>query len=739
MIKSSSATLAVLASTQLALGWYFGERAASEYFTFWLLALLLVFSSVRLARCAFGAIGLVDTFIRSAVVAFALTVLAGLLLGSLGLISRASYLGFFIACAGASVLAKQRPQSIAVPGIPVVLAALVVPVLTFVIAVGVTQSPLTLYDSLSYHLFFPARWLQEHRLTIIATPFSDEAQAYAPANGELWFLWLMLSFHGDLLAKVGQLPFLLLGTATLYGLARQMGAKPAHAIYPAVFYLLTKRVIEQAVGADVDLVCWDMFLASLYIGIAAIKSNEPRDWLLWGISLGLYFGTKYVSLVYAPVVLLLPLLGDFRRRAIWLVPGLAVFAAPWYLRNWIVAGSPIYPSSIIVAGLTIARGAYTRAAMMNSILHASGLQLLPVMLSLAFGATLFFLWIPFALLGAWNVVSARPRRTTLFLLLAPVVMAILYWYGVPDNLDCRFLLPVTMLALLPFAFVFRASHVWNAAMQSAFIAGALWVLFSRVGELPFAVLPWPIGNWLTFTGMIDRGYVWWFIGLAIASGMVPWVIHRTDFAVTALAAMVCAGSISFAVSSPRWCPPVGCQFLELSSTYIRPDMITAWRWFSEHVTGATVAYTGNNLPYALVGPRLSNRVYYVNIDHHRDWRFHNYDTAHRRHPPGLLPPTTLASSSGLLKPLPGRAEWQVDAVRPRYERMEGNRDAWLRNLKSLGVRYVFASVLSVYDIDYMWHTAAGFPVEEEWARQEPDIFTMVYENPEVRVFELHLN
>ena len=49
-----------------------------------------------------------------------------------------------------------------------------------------------------------------------------------------------------------------------------------------------------------------MFLASLYVGIEAIRSNQPRDWLLWGIALGLYFGSKYVSLVYAPIVLLLP-------------------------------------------------------------------------------------------------------------------------------------------------------------------------------------------------------------------------------------------------------------------------------------------------------------------------------------------------------------------------------------------------------------------------------------------------
>src|SRR4029078_4175662 len=143
-------------------------------------------------------------------------------------------------------------------------------------------------DRLSYHLFFPARWLQEHRLSIIPTPFSDEAQAYAPGNGALVFLWMMLSFHGDLAARLSQIPFYLLGGVLLFALARRMGARPQHAAYAPVFYFVTKRVVEQVVGADVDLVCWSMFLASIYVGFVAIETNARRDWALWGICLGLY-------------------------------------------------------------------------------------------------------------------------------------------------------------------------------------------------------------------------------------------------------------------------------------------------------------------------------------------------------------------------------------------------------------------------------------------------------------------
>jgi hypothetical protein len=64
----------------------------------------------------------------------------------------------------------------------------------------------------------------------------------------------------------------------------------------------------------------------------------------------------------------------------WALPGIILCGLPWYLRNWVVAGSPIYPASLTVAGFTIARGAYTREAMNNSIFHATSVRLLPAII-----------------------------------------------------------------------------------------------------------------------------------------------------------------------------------------------------------------------------------------------------------------------------------------------------------------------------------------------------------------------
>jgi hypothetical protein len=318
------ATAAVLCTTNAALGWYLGYHAVGAYVGFWLLAALAVLTASNVTQRVFPPAGLADTVIRIGVLSFATIVLCGLVLGSLGRLALTPYVVLEAALLGASMFWEPRRRPVLAPRqhvVPLPVVGITVALLAFVVGFAMTHSPLTLYDSLSYHLFFAGRWLQDRRLSIIPTPFSDEAQAYAPANGELFFLWLMLPFHGDLLARIGQLPFCLLAGVTLYALTRRLGARPEHAIYAPAFYFLSRPTVEQAVGANVDLICAATFLTSLYLGIIAVDTDERRDWVLWGISLGLYWGSKYVSLVYTPVFLLLPLMRGPRLNMLWALAG----------------------------------------------------------------------------------------------------------------------------------------------------------------------------------------------------------------------------------------------------------------------------------------------------------------------------------------------------------------------------------------------------------------------------------
>jgi hypothetical protein len=715
---------------------------------FWLLAGLTAFTAVNLNRRVFQPTTSLDSAVFLGVIVFAIIVACGLLLGLVGGLTLTKYLGAFAGLFVASVLGGRGGKegregpAIELPAVRPWVAGIVGALAVFAIAFGVAHAPLTLYDSLSYHLFFPARWLQEHRLSIIPTPFSDEAQAYAPANGELFLLWLMLPFHGDLLARIGQLPFAVLAVVSLYGLARRLGASPEHAVYPPAFFILSRPVLEQAIGANVDLICAAMFLTSVYLGLVAIQQGRRRDWALWGVSVGLYCGSKYVALVYLPVLLAFALVPKVTSARLWAVPGLVAFGFPWYLRNWIVAGSPIYPASLQVAGLTLARGAFDRAAMLNSVFHTDDVTLFPVMAAHAMGPTLFLVWLPVAAFGG-IALARRGWWPHGVVALMPYVMAVLYWFVLPVNVDSRFLMPAIAPALVPFAFTFRTSRVWpgwpewNVALHAAYAAAMVWLLVGRNAEIPAAV-PWFMRGWLSLSGLVKPDYVYWCAALAVVMGALWWLGSvGTRWARLSITALVATTTTALAIGGEHWCIPSRCEYLDVTSPHIGMDLVYGWRWMAEHAQNATVAYTGINLPYPLTGEQLTNRVVYVNIDGRPSWRFHDYDRAYRtgRFTPS---PPLLATGSGELRPARASSGPRNQAARPRYERMEGNRDAWIDNLRQLHVGYLFISALSAYEVDNVWHNEHGFPIEDAWAAVDRRAFHLTYENSLVRVFTVDL-
>jgi len=709
---------------------------------FWLFAVALGLASARIERMAFPGTRL-ERVIRTAVLAFALIAVCGFLLGSLGWIAAMPYLLFAAACFGASVIARPRERP-AVPGqpsraTPRVVLAIILPILVFVAVVGISHRPLR-YDSLNYHLYFPAQWLLAHRIWIVPTPFGDEAPAYAPSNGELFFLSLMLPFHGDLLARIGQFPFYLLLGPLVYALARRAGAEPRAAIYPAAFVLLSRRIVENAVGADVDVIFVAMFLASVFLGIIASERDQRNDWIIWGVSLGLYFGVKYVALVFAPVFFLIPFIRGPRPKAVWALPGIATLALPWYLRNWIVAGSPLYPASLTIAGHTLAQGAFTHGAMTNSIFHVDDFRIFTFIASDAFGPALFLLWAPFAAFGIFTLLTRATQWTARFLALLPFAMIPLDWFGVPDNTDPRFLFPIVALALVPLAFVFRRGAVWDRWMHVLYGAGLVWLIIGVDARLrmPFANLPFYMRDGLSLHGLVASRFLPLFLVLALGAAWAREQLFRGDllrraaFAFSLSSAVVGAGALVA-------CPADGCEFLDLTPTYIPSEVTDAWDWLAAHAHGETIAYTGNNIPYRLFGDGLANRVYYVNIDRHLDWKLHDYDRAHRRQQGDEGDKSALlATSSGVLRPASAEGGRPVDAVRPRFERMRGYRDAWIGNLESRGVTLLLVSRLSAYEMDNVAHDGAGFPIENEWANSDPAAFRLVYANPRVRIYTVSL-
>ncbi len=702
-------------------------------------SLLVIGTALRIVRVVWTDLTAEDAAIRVGVTATGLVVATMMLLGALRALTPGRVLLAHAAVAAASGLLGRRtrwrrPAAAALdPSMAAPIGAIGA-LLAFAVAFAVSRAPFTLYDSLSYHLFFAGRWVQDRAISIIPTPFSDVAQAYAPANGELFLAWLMLPLHSDAIARMGQLPFAIFAAAALYAIARRLGAEPAKAIYPAAFLLFARPIVEQMIGANVDLICAALFLASVYLIVIAVDRDRRRDWVLCGVSVGLYCGTKYLALVYVPVLVALACARGLPRRLVWAAPGIAAFAMPWYVRNWMVAGSPIYPSSLTIAGIMVARGAFSRAAMFNTVFHSTDVTLFPAMAAHAIGPTLFVLWLPCALLG-WLVMARRGWWPHGALAVMPLAMVPLYWFGVPINIDSRFLMPAVGPALLPLAFLFRRSRRWNAAVHVAYAAGLAWLVIGSNRSLP-GTLPWFMSGWLSLQGLVAPPFVMWYLVSALILAAIWTLTTRTRQRTVPLLTVATAGIAAALVwAGPRRCGPEGCEYLQPTSPFIRAGYLDSWRWLNANIHDATVAYTGINLPYPLSGRDLTNRVMYVNIDGRARWRFHDYDRAYRT---GRFAPTPpfLATSSGELRPVVNRTGPRDDAVRPRYDRMEGIRDAWIFNLQSMRVQYLFVAMLSAYEIDYVWHNEGGFPIEDDWAAHDLARFHLVYANPQVHIYAI---
>jgi hypothetical protein len=711
-----------------AIGWPLGYHSPESFLRFWAMSLFVGLSAARLERHIWSASDRLDAALRTAVIAFTLIVAGGMILGGLGWVAPVPFVLFDGAVFGAVwLLTRAVPPAPAQAAIdtsfPLPAVAAIAAMVVLVVAVGMTRPPQA-YDSLNYHLYFPARWIQDGRLSIVPTPFGDEAPAYAPVNGELFFLWLMVPLHGDLAARAGQVPFYLLAGLALYALARRLGARPEHAIYAPAFFLLANPIVDQATGANVDLVCSSMFLVSLYFIIRAIDTDELRDWLFAGVCLGLYGGTKFVSLVFAPA-LILPLVWksvqDRRlpsHRTWWALPGIFACALPWYARNWFVAGSPVYPASLGFGPITIARGAFTRQAMLHSPFHVATSDWLALIVSVihAFDLPLLLVALPFLVIGALSLARRWRSWPVGVFLIVPILLVPLYWFGLPENVETRFLAPLVGLALVPMAFVFGTRPAWNALVHGLYAAGLVWIVLGMQVSVPSPdSLPWLMKGWLTLQGSLNPRFGW--VALGVAGAGAAWYAayrtRRTGIGPLACCAIACA---LVGGASERGCPPNGCEFLETAPNFIRRTTEDGWAWMTAHAAHATVAYTGTNIPYALFGDRLTNRVYYVNIGYHADWRFNDYDRARRRRP-DYQPP---------------------DRTRPRYERQNGNPAAWMENLRSRGVNYLFIGAMSSFE-DSLWQTDEGFPVEDRWAESEPGAFDLLFANPDVRIYAVHFN
>ena len=169
-------------------------------------------------------------------------------------------------------------------------------------------SPPVAWDAMTYHLYLPARWLQEGRLFHVPTVFSDNAAAFAPQNGALFFAWQMALSRRDATINVSQFFCLLLLALALYRLSRHLGVSREPAALAALTLLWLEPLRRLTFSANVDVFMIAFWLASLYWLLLALRRPSLGTISAAGLAAGLAAGTKTIGLPLVVLSTLVPML-----------------------------------------------------------------------------------------------------------------------------------------------------------------------------------------------------------------------------------------------------------------------------------------------------------------------------------------------------------------------------------------------------------------------------------------------
>jgi len=199
-------------------------------------------------------------------------------------------------------------------------------------------------DAVVYHLLGPKVWIREG----IIRPVPDNCHTAMPQTGETLYATAMM-FGGSRAPGPSNVVVFCMLLLVVASIARRAGLNSSETWWVVVLIVTMPAVVTGSTHVFVDGMYAAFLLAAARIGFDA---ESIWDFALAGLFAGLALGTKYSGILAVPTVMLCVLLKKiFEGKLGWTVAkksvaALAVaglIASPYYLRNWILLGSPIYP------------------------------------------------------------------------------------------------------------------------------------------------------------------------------------------------------------------------------------------------------------------------------------------------------------------------------------------------------------------------------------------------------------
>ncbi len=226
------------------------------------------------------------------------------------------------------------------------IAALIALVLVALITVALVEAlaPPSDYDGLMYHLVGPKDMLQSGGML----GWPDLWQANGPFTAEMLFAF-GLALGSDTFAKLIQLIFAVVYIAVTYVLAvRYVGSRGA---WVALAVLLGVPLLLTYASVAYTDFAWAACQVTALLCIVIWNDEGKPGWLIaGGILGGVALGSKYLALgpiaVLGLSILWLSRAKGLRRAATHAALfGLTacLVGLPWYAKNWIALGNPVFP------------------------------------------------------------------------------------------------------------------------------------------------------------------------------------------------------------------------------------------------------------------------------------------------------------------------------------------------------------------------------------------------------------
>jgi hypothetical protein len=550
-------------------------------------------------------------------------------------------------------------------------------------------------DSLAYHLTNAVNWLKNGNLN---TPFIPSGAVpftaitvttnYYPFNGELLFLWSILPLKNALFATVTQAPFYFISILAMYSILRKLQASKGISLIMAIAWILIPNIFKHLKeGAYIDIMCVAMFLMTLNYLLMLKDNLNVKNSLLLGITSGIFLGLKTLNIYW--LAALFPLFvyiicinkNNLNKITIFKFLGLIVvsflvFSAYPFIRNFIMMRNFFFPVRIEFFGKIIMPGFVNSKEYANLCYPASDFSPMKLLFSEGLGFQLFAFVLPGTFIPLFISLIKKNKRNVFNLLiyLVPLLIFIFIFFFIKAYWT-RYMYPFLAAGFIALVLFLNKSEKGKKYIYIA----ALVSIISSMPELS-RKLPLVFSLILSFL-------IYLFV-LYLKKTKLLHLIRKLYLPKWIIAGVIL--TLLFFLLTLLNNKYEREQYARYCKFYREKDVAMAWQWLNDFTgQGKRIAYVGRPETYPLFGSQLKNDAFYVSINDK---------------------PVSL-----------------VDFGKDGQYRKEKSYSAWLKNLKNKNVDLIFI---------YQDHYEPVFPIEDEWAIENPESFKGVYTNQKVRIYSL---